>query len=278
MASRSHPSPARVRVGVVGVGTIAAAPVEAILTGPRRGDVEVVLSPRSPQRALDLDARFTAVRVAVDNQAVLDGTDVVVLAVLPRQVADVCAALRFRPDHVVASLAAGWPPSLLRDDVAPAGTVCQLIPLPMITSHAGPVVMFPEVPRVASVLKGCGEIVVLDDESDVLVLSCASATMSTYFQLQTTLVDWATGKGLCREVAADYVAALVQGLAAEGAGLPVDRLDSLAVEHETPGGLNEQVRRALTDAGLFAELTRQLDDLHRTRVAPATDEARRRRR
>jgi len=269
MTTRPERAPARVRVGVVGVGAIAAALVEAILTGPRGGDVEVVLSPRSPARARDLGARFASVRVADDNQAVLDSSDVVVLAVLPRQVAGVCAALRFRPDHVVASLAAGWPPTLLRDHVAPAGTVCQLIPLPMIALHAGPVVMFPEVPTVAAALEGCGEIVVLDDESHVLVLSCASASMSTYFQLQTTLVGWAAGKGLRREVAADYVAALVQGLAAEGAGVPADRLDSLAVEHETPGGLNEQVRRALTDAGLFAELTHQLDDLHRTRVAPS---------
>jgi pyrroline-5-carboxylate reductase len=266
---RVGPVSGRTRVGVVGVGAIAAAVVEAILTGPRGGDVEVVLSPRSPARVRDLDARFASVRLADDNQAVLDGSDVVVLAVLPRQVADVCAALSFRPGHVVASLAAGWPPSLLREHVAPATTLCQLIPLPMIAMHTGPIVMFPEVPTVTAVLEGCGEVVVLDDESDVLVLSCASASMSTYFQLQTTLVGWATTQGLRRELAADYVAALFQGLAAEGATVPVDRLGSLAVEHETPGGLNEQVRRALTDAGLFAELTHQLDDLYRTRVAPS---------
>ena len=43
--------------------------------------------------------------------------------------------------------------------------------------------------------------------------------------------------------------------------------DDLALAHETPGGFNEQVRRALTEAGLFSERTRQLDDLLRTRLA-----------
>jgi pyrroline-5-carboxylate reductase len=91
--------------------------------------------------------------------------------------------------------------------------------------------------------------------------------MSTFFELQTTLVDWAVSKGLarCRD---RHVTAQFAGLAAEGLAASDDELDDLAVEHETPGGLNEQVRRSLTDAGLFAEIARQLDHMHATRVAP----------
>jgi pyrroline-5-carboxylate reductase len=264
-----------VRIGVIGVGTIAVALVEAIASGPRRSDVEVLLSPRSEQRSSDLASRFPSVRVATDNQAVLDACDVVVLAVLPPQVAEVCAALRFRADHVVASLAGGWPPSMLARHVAPATTICQLIPLPMIVLRTGPVVMFPHVPVVAGLLEGCGEVVVLEREADVILLNCVSASMSTYFQLQTTLVEWAVGQGLPRTTAAGYVTSLLQGLAAEGAATPVEGHDDLALAHETPGGFNEQVRRALTEAGLFSELARQLDDLLATRlasVAAATDD------
>lgn len=258
----------RLRVGVVGVGTIAALLVEAVLTGPRGHEVDVVLSPRSEARSTDLADRYPSARIAADNQGVLDESDVVLLAVLPPQVELVCAGLRFRPDHVVASLAAGWPPSLLADRVSPAETVCQLIPLPMVSLRTGPVVLYPDVPVVSALLEGCGEVVVLEHESDVLVLNCVSASMSTFFELQTTLVDWAVSKGLARSTAIDYVTAQFAGLAAEGLAASDDELDDLAVEHETPGGLNEQVRRSLTDAGLFAEIARQLDHMHATRVAP----------
>ncbi|HET7900908.1 MAG TPA: NAD(P)-binding domain-containing protein, partial [Candidatus Nanopelagicales bacterium] len=109
----SEPESGRTRLGVVGVGTIAALLVEAIVTGPHADAVEVVLSPRSAHRAADLAGRFDRVRVAASNQDVLDASDVVLLAVLPPQVAEVCADLSFREDHVVAGLAAGWPPSVL---------------------------------------------------------------------------------------------------------------------------------------------------------------------
>jgi pyrroline-5-carboxylate reductase len=256
---------ARVRVGVVGVGTIAAALVEAVVTGPRGADVEVVLSPRSEHRAADLAARHESVRIAHDNQAVLDASDVVLLAVLPPQLVDVVAALEFRADHVVASLVAGWPPSLLGEHVAPASAVCQLIPLPMVALRTGPLVLYPEVPAVADLLTGCGDVVVLEKESDVLVLNCASAVMSTCFELQTTVVDWAAAKGLPRGTALDYVTALFEGLGAEGRAAP--DLDAMALEHETPGGFNEQIRRELTAAGLFSVLETQLEHLHSTRRA-----------
>ncbi len=256
---------ARLRVGVVGVGTIAAALVEAIVTGPRADEVDVVLSPRSRERAERLAEGYAAVRVADGNQEVLDASDVVLLAVLPPQVADVCSSLMFRTDHVVANLAAGWPPSLLGDVVAPASTVCQLIPLPMVALRTGPVVLFPHVPVVSDLLEGCGDVVVLEQESDLLVLNCASAVMSTYFELQTTLVGWATSHGLPLATATDYVTSLFSGLAAEGRA--AGSLDGLALAHETPGGFNEQIRSELTAAGLLAELEKQLEHLHATRLA-----------
>lgn len=257
----------RLRVGVVGVGTIAAVLVDAVLTGPRAAEVEVVLSPRSQSRASALAARHPAARVAADNQAVLDASDVVLLAVLPPQMRDVCAGLSFREDHVVASLAAGYPPSVLAAHVAPASALCQLIPLPMAALRTGPIVMFPEVPVVRDVLEGCGDIVVLEQEDQIILLSCLSASMSAFFELQTTLVDWAVGKGLPRATAVEYVTSQYAGLAAEAVAAHVDDLHSLALEHETPGGLNEQVRRGLTEAGAYAELVHQLDDMLATRLA-----------
>lgn len=253
------------RVGVVGVGTIAVALVDAIAGGPHGADVSFALSPRSANRGAGLAARHPLASVLDDNQAVVDAADVVLLGVLPGQVRDVCAGLRFREDQTVVSLAAGWPPSVLAGLVAPAARVCQLIPLPMVTLHVGPIVMHPVLEDVSRLLDGCGEIVGVPEERDIIALSCASATMSTFFELQQTTIDWLVDQGFDQEAGRRYLTALFEGLAREAVLAPAEQGPRLAVEHETPGGLNEQVRTALTDRGSFDELRAVLTRMHRER-------------
>jgi pyrroline-5-carboxylate reductase len=253
------------RVGFVGVGAIATAMVDALMSGPHADEIDVVLSPRSAPRSAELAARHPQVRVAPHNQLVVDAADIVILAVLPDQMAALCSSLSFRQEQVVVSLAAGWPPSLLTQHVDPAATVCQMIPLPMIALHTGPVVICPPVRRVEHLLEGCGEIVSLEREEDLIVLSCVSATMSTFLTFENAVIDWAIRHGLDAQTAKDYVAALFLGLATEAMHTGLDRLPEMPEEHETPGGLNEYLRQSLTTAGVFTELANHLDHLHRTR-------------
>jgi pyrroline-5-carboxylate reductase len=253
------------RIGFVGVGSIATAMVDALMSGPRADEIDVVLSPRSASRSADLAARHRQVHVAPHNQLVVDAADIVILGVLPDQMPVLCSSLSFRQEQVVVSLAAGWPPSLLTQHVDPAATVCQMIPLPMIALHTGPVVICPPVRRVEHLLEGCGEIVNIEREEDLIVLSCVSATMSTFLTFENTVIDWAIKRGLDAQTAKDYVAALFLGLATEAMRTGLDRLPEMPEEHETRGGLNEYLRQSLTTAKVFAELANHLDHLHRTR-------------
>lgn len=259
-------------VGFVGVGSIAAAIATAILEGPNADAIEVVLSPRSSARSGRLAARHRQARVAVSNQAVVDASDVVFLGVLPTQIAEVCSGLLFRPRQVVVGLPAGWPPSRLTEYVSPMTTVCQLIPLPMITLGVGPIVLCPPVPKVEQLLRDCGTLVVLEREADLAVLSCVSAVMSSYFAFQNAVINWATKHGLDRTLAAEYVTALLHGLAAESRATDPAELPDAVRAHETPGGLNAQIRRSLEGRGLLIQLAWQLEQVHRTRlrVPPTT--------
>lgn len=253
-------------VGFIGVGAIAAAIATAILDRPQPAAAEVLLSPRSAARSEALAAQFSQARVMPDNQAVVDGSDIVMIAVLPSQVAEICSALRFRPDQIVVGVAAGWPPAQLRPLVAPATTVGQLIPLPMITLGLGPVVLYPTIPEVESLLAGCGTLVVLEREEQVGVLSAGSAIMSSFFAFQNAAIDWIASHGFDRALAAEYVTSQLHGLASESIGMDLAELADAVEEHETPGGLNEQVRLTLTDTGMFAALTAELEKLYQDRV------------
>lgn len=256
-------------VGIVGVGEIASALVTAVSEGPGASGWRFMLSPRSLERSTSLAARYPGVVVAHDNQQVVDSAEIVLLAVLPEQLADLCASLTFRADQVVVGLAAGWPPSRLQPHLAPARAVCQMIPLPMVTQGTGPVVLFPEHSQVLRLLEGCGTVLVPDRESELAVLNSLSAVMSTYFQLQQSLVHWAETKGLSRDVSIGYVTSLFAGLAAEGSSADPAEWERLPATHETPGGWNEQVRLGMANLDAFTGLERVLDELLSTRAAPA---------
>ena len=253
-------------VGFIGVGAISSAIATAILDRPEPASVEVLLSPRSAARSEALADRFPQAKVMPDNQAVVDGSDIVMIAVLPSQVVEICSTLRFRPDQIIVGVAAGWPPSQLRPLVAPAETVAQLIPLPMITLGVGPVVLYPSIPEVETLLAGCGTLVVLEREEQVGVLSAGSSVMSSFFAFQNAAIEWIVSQGFDRAQAAGYVTSQLHGLASESIAMDPAELPAAVEEHETPGGLNEQVRVALTDAGMFAALAGELERLYQERV------------
>ena len=133
---------------------------------------------------------------------------------------------------------AWWPASprrAWRRTCSPATAITQLIPLPMIALHTGPVVMCPPLPRVAWLLDGCGEIVSIENEDHLVALSCASATMSTFLAFENTVIDWLLGAGLPARQARDYAATLFQGLATETLRTELDQRAQMPQEHETPG-------------------------------------------
>lgn len=250
-------------IGFLGVGTISEAMVRAMAAREDFAD-SLLLSPRSAERSERLAAEFARCDRLDSNQEVIDASDIVVLGMRPQQVDDALAGLAFRDDQVIASLIAGTPPSGIAPLVAPAARVCQLIPLPAIALRRGPLVISPPLPEVVSAMRGLGEVVTLDDESLIRTLSCASAFMSTYYEMQNSLIDWIAAQGIDEATASRYVRAELDGLAAVGWATPDSERAELPGEHQTKGGLNERVRARLLEIGWFDDLVGAIDDVYRT--------------
>ena len=250
------------RIGFLGVGTISEAMVRAMLGRADSAD-DVLLSPRSEDRSRRLAADFDRCARLESNQAVIDASDIVVLGMRPQQLDEAIAGLRFRDDQIIASLIAGTPPSGIKPLVAPASRVCQLIPLPAIVLRRGPLVISPPIPEVVTALDGLGEIVTLDDEALIRALSCASAFMSTYYEIQNSLIAWIVQQGVDEETASRYIRAELDGLAAVGWVTSEADREGLPLEHQTKGGLNERVRARLLGEGWFEALVGAVDGVYR---------------
>lgn len=247
------------RIGVIGVGTISTNVIEAMQK--LNTSHTFYLSPRSEQRSSDLANKYENCIQLNSNQEVVDHSDIVIVGVLPKQVDEVLNNLTFQTDQIIASFVAGRPPSEIKKLTAPATQVAQLIPLPPIELHKGPLLICPGIPQLIETFAGLGDVIPFDDEQNIKVFSSASAVMSTYFRLIVELVDWITAQGIDRTLATKYMTSLFDGLGAEANHIPPDLLTSMIREHETPGGLNESVRTNLENSQWYLDATKQLDYL-----------------
>ncbi|MFB2608410.1 NAD(P)-binding domain-containing protein, partial [Rhizobium phaseoli] len=87
-------------IGFVGTGAITEAMVRGLLAAPAYAS-EVHVSPRSAHIAATLAEEFAAVRIAGDNQIVVDRSDMVFLAIRPQLAEEVVRALSFRKGQMV---------------------------------------------------------------------------------------------------------------------------------------------------------------------------------
>ena len=243
--------------GVIGVGSIAAAIVTGLCDGVEDPPT-VVLSPRNAERAAVLAARLPSVRVAADNQAVVDDSDVLVVCLLQADTEGVLSGLRFRPDQAVVSAVAGLRVAHLAELVAPATEVSRTVPLPAVASRRSVTPVHPATPAVTGLFGRLGGNLVMEDEAAFETLGTASAAVAAYFRYLGTIADWVAAGGIpqadARRYVADTFAALSGELEAPGADFA-----ALAGAHATPGGLNEQFARDLAEAGVYDAVRAGLD-------------------
>ena len=225
----------------------------------RRLELEILLSPRSETTGAELAAEDPQVRRATSNAAVVEGSEIIVLAMRPPQLREAVEGLPFRVGQVVVSCLANTPRDEVAALVAPAST-CRIIPLPTIEHGTGPLVLHPDLPAVHELFDGLGEFIAAPTESEFCAYSAASGTMSTFYAVQAVISRWLMAQGASRAWAENYVRSMQQALAQTGAARQ-GASEDLVAEHETRGGINERVRLRLAHAGWFDALGSALDGL-----------------
>jgi pyrroline-5-carboxylate reductase len=250
------------KLGFIGTGALSS----AIVTGLKSAadnSVSVLLSPRNEDISASLASRYPDVRVATDNQAVLDSCDTIMLAVRPQVAHEVLRPLRFRRDHHIVSLMT----TLSREEVtaltAPAGQVVKALPIPMIAQRQGPIIIFPPDAGVAGLFGGLGKVIEIESAAEFAALSVATATFATYFKYLDTIHAWLKDHGAADATARDYVANLFKALGNAPETMPDAAFIDLAQDYATRGGINEQVLRELTARKLFDAVNESLDGVHR---------------
>lgn len=241
-------------LGLIGVGTIAAALVEGI------GGGDILLSPRGAMTAAGLARRLPGVRVAASNQAVVDGSGSVILAVRPQVVEAVVRDLRFRPDQKVISLVAATGIGALRGWMGLDLPVVRAVPLPFIARRSGVTPVYPPDPETEALFNRLGTAIPCQSQQEFDLIAVASALMGSYFGILETAQAWLAAQGLPEMSARAYLAGLFANLGRVAVESEQD-FAVLRAEYSTTGGLNEQLFRDFSAGGGVAALTRGLDGL-----------------
>ncbi len=246
------------KLGFVGTGAI----TSAIVTGLSSGVTErssIRLSPRNPSIAADLATRFPKVSIASSNQGVLADSEIVLLAIRPQIAQNVLSELHFRPDHRVISVVSGLSFGRVSDLVTPAAKVTRAVPLPSVAHRRGPTAIYPPDAIVADLFSTLGNPFEVECEDEFDALCTATATIASYFAFADRVSSWLVGQGVPQGQARDYIAQIFCELGNTAVGSPKRSFQSLAGDHATPGGINEQVLTHLVKHGVFESLSDSLD-------------------
>lgn len=250
-------------IGFIGVGEIAAAMITGLAGGPH-GPARIVLSPRGKAVSARLSAEFPTVTVAESNARVAAQADVVIVCVLPEQLQEALTGVEFRPGQLVISALAGVDLRVVQDVVGAQVTVVRAIPMPPVARRDCVTVIHPAHPTAKAIFDLLGGALELATEAELAVYSSLTATVSGFYKYLDLLCAWAGDHGAQRADTEPFVRGLFASLA-PALRDPDTAMADLPTHAETPGGLNEQLRKQFFDAnqdalhsaldGLYARVT-----------------------
>lgn len=245
------------RLGFIGTGVI----TKAVVTGLLRSNLafdRIALSPRNAATAAELAALDARVQVCTDNQAVLDTSDVVCLAVVPQIAAEVLQDLHFGAHHHVISFIAAASLDEVARLVQPAARVVRVIPLPAVAEHKGSTAICPADDTAKRLFSVLGAAVEVGDEREFDALSTVTATMASFYAVQEAQAQWLVGKGLSYDAARTFLSGYSLGLAHESTRT-TEPFSAVIDGLMTPGGINEQLHGELSARGAYAYYAQALD-------------------
>lgn len=248
------------RLGFIGTGVI----TEAIITGLLRSDIhltELVVSRRNQVVSARLAALSDLVRICDDNQAIVEASDLLFLAVRPQDARAVLSPLRFADQQHVCSLIATLPAETLQDWIGTRTRIFRSIPLPAVAEQCGVTAIFPHDDVGQEIFSQLGTVVSARTIDEFDAFATASALMATYFGILDSAAEWLVSNCIERENAQNYLNGIFLGLANTSATSGAKAYETLRTEHSTPGGLNKQMFDVFATSGGTDALNKAMTDV-----------------
>jgi len=248
------------KLGFIGIGKIASSVITGICTS-KISFRTILISPRNRKIAQKLRRKFKKVKIAKNNQEIINKSNWVFLAVTPKVGVKILPKLNFRANQKIISFISTINLSQLKKIVKRKIKIVRAIPLPPISIKKGPVPICPPDKQVRNFFDKIGTTVEINSEKSSKNFWATSGMMAPFYEILKVLSDWLVKKGIKRNEAQKYITSLFVALSEDSAINSKKNLKYLVAESQTPGGLNEQAVKELRKSSFYKSLEKSLNNI-----------------
>lgn len=214
------------KIGFIGAGNMSTAIIKGLIEKGYDSGL-IYASNRGEQKLLDLKKDFN-INITLNNTDVTEKADIVILAVKPQIMAEVCQKLTSsKPLYV--SIAAGVPMSRFKEILPQNSKVIRVMPNTPCAIGMGASGIYTEdkndvhsLQLVEAIMQSVGSTAVVDKESDLdTVIACAGSSPAYFFLIAEAMQKQAIAMGL----SADSARSLIQQTMLGSAALMIDQSD-----------------------------------------------------
>ncbi len=250
------------KLGFLGTGKIAS----SVITGICKSNIscnQILVSPRNKSVALKLKKNFKKVRIAKNNQEIVNSCNWVFLSVTPTVGEKIIKDLKFRSNQIIISFISTITLSQLKKAIKVKAKIVRAIPLPPISLKKGPVPIYPPNKKIKDFFNKIGTTVEIRNEKSSINFWSTSGIMAPFYQILNVMTNWLVKRGIKRSNAQQYITSLFLALSEDALVNSKKNLKYLVKDSQTPKGLNEQGVKELSKAGFYRSLEKTLNSIHR---------------
>ena len=249
-------------IGFIGTGKIAS----AVISGICKSNIiykKIIISPRNKEIAKELKKKFNSIKIAKNNQEVVDKCNWVFLSITPVVGEKIIKGLNFRSNQIIISFISTITLDQLKKAIKVKAKIVRAIPLPPISLKKGPVPICPPNKSVKDFFNKIGTTIEIKNEKSSINYWVTSGMMAPFYELLRVMTDWLVKRGVKRDNAQRYITSLFLALSEDAVMNSKKDLKYLVKESQTPKGLNEQGVKELSKAGFYKSLETTLNSIHK---------------
>ena len=249
------------KLGFVGVGKIATSVIEGIFKAKINVN-EIILSPKNRKNSKFLQNKFKKIKIAKNNQEVLDKSNWVVLSVTPKIGKQILKNLKFKKNHIILNFMSTIHNSDLKKIIFPAKQIFKIAPLPMIKYNLGPIIIYPKNKMIENFFSRLGKVIATNNEKENKKLWVMTSFMATYLEIFNTAHKWFVKKGVKQNKSREYINHLFKALNNELLKNSNYSIDKMVKEFQTKGGINEELLMRVKKSGIFKNLDKGFNKIY----------------
>ena len=249
-------------LGFIGTGKISYSVILGICNSKIKFK-KILISPRNKILAQKLVRKFKKVKIAEDNQEIVNKSNWIFLAVTPNVGEKIIKYLKFKYNQTIISFISTIKLSELKKMIKVKSNIVRAIPLPPISLKKGPVPICPPNKKVKSFFDKIGSTIEIKNEKLSINFWSTSGMMASYYNILKVMSDWLVKKGIKRLDAQKYVTSLFLALSEDAVMNSKKDLKFLVKDSQTPKGLNEQGLKEMSKKNVYKSVVNTLNSIHK---------------